>query len=102
MPGPSYILSWGMRQLDQAQATQFKTLNLSLSCKGIKDDGCAVCCWSHASGRMVSGKLPQSLCEGGHRADEPQGLGVAWMWKCCSWRSCDPERDRQVLKSHHI
>lgn len=24
------------------------------------------------------------------------------MWKCCSWRNCDPERERQVLKSHHI
>lgn len=64
-----------MRQLDQAQTTQFKTLNLPLSCRGIEDDRCDV---SHAPGRLcLVFELPQSLCEGGHRADEPQGLDVA-------------------------
>lgn len=81
MPGPYCIPCWGItvRQLDQAQTTQFKTLNLPLSCKRIKDDECAVCCWSHASSRLVFGELPQSLCEGGHRAGKPQVLDVAWM-----------------------
>lgn len=103
----SYLGCWANGDIiteapDQAQTTQFSALDQPLSCTAIKDDGCAVCGWSHASSRLVFGELPQSLCKGGHRAGEPQGLAVAWMWKCCSWRNRDPERERQVLKSHHI
>lgn len=56
-----------MGQLDQAQTAQFNTLNKPLSWKGVKDDGCTECSWSHTCSSLVFGALPRSLCEGGHK-----------------------------------
>lgn len=46
-------------QLDQAQTTQFKTLNQPLSCKGVKDHHpCVKHGWSHTCSSLMFGVLP--------------------------------------------
>lgn len=63
-------------QLDQAQTAQFNTLNKPLSWKGVKDDGCTECGWSHtfaAAWCLVC--CPEAFAREDTRAGEPQGLG---------------------------
>lgn len=45
---------------------------------------------------------PEAFAKEDAGAGEPQGLGVAWMWKCSSWRNRDPEAEGQGLKSHPV
>lgn len=47
-------------------------------------------------------RCPEAFAREDTRAGEPQGLDVAWTWKWCSWRNCDPEGERQVLGSHPV